>query len=172
MFPAVEWWVGGVGIRASGGHLPSCMLRICCPLEVSQCQCGWWSPSCGLFNIDILLLSALACPGATVLSAHSPPSSVSLAAFPAGILNVVSHLPTRAPFFLATSYGSHICRGSRGLFPACLWLQTAFSLANQSTSLTSSGFNHTFSNDVIKTQPWRETQHWKECPLPKLSFFG
>lgn len=48
--------------------------------------------------MDILLLSLLSCPGALILSAHSPRSSVSLAAFPAGILHAVSHLPTGAPF--------------------------------------------------------------------------
>lgn len=87
-----------VGVRASSGLLPSHRLRIFCPLEVSQCHCGWWSPACGLFNMDILLLSLLSCHGTLILSAHSPCSSVSLAAFPAGILHAVSHLPTGAPF--------------------------------------------------------------------------
>lgn len=41
-------------------------------------------------------------------------------------------------------------------------------LANQSTSLPSSGLNY----DVIKTQSWREPQHWRECPLPWLSPLG
>lgn len=123
----VGWW------RGCGGFwwlLHSHMLRMCHPLDVWQCQGGWRSPLCGLLNTDILLLSPLlACPAALILSALSLPSRGSFTAFPAGTLHAVSRLPTCAPFLphahmLATSYGSHICLGSRGLFPTCSWLQT------------------------------------------------
>ena len=44
------------------------------------------------------------------------------------------------------------------------------SLAWQTTFLPSSGFSYTFSNDVIKTHPWGESQPWGDGPLSRLSF--
>ena len=45
-------------------------------------------------------------------------------------------------------------------------------LAWQTTSLPSSRFSYTFSNDVIKTHPRGEPQPWGDVPLSRLSFFA
>lgn len=142
-----------------------------------QPWCDQWSPSHGLFNTDILLCTPLAHPSAPIILAHAPPSSLSLATFPTGTPHAQAASPTGAPLLtcahvLATSCGSRTCLGSRGLLPACSGVQTSSGLTNQSTSLPSSGFSYTFSNDVIKTQPWGEPQPSGEGPLPRLSFLA
>lgn len=176
MFPAAACWVGDMGV----GHLV-----VFCPAICSECSVHWWSCSPRVpgdhFHMVFSIwasCSSISPPHcyAQILSACSPPSSLSFAAFPTGTpcasghLNhcdplspmppcwppAVTHLPAWTPqgcFLLACD-----CKPGSGL-------------ANQPTALPSIGFNYTFFSDTSKSEHWGEPQLWTEVPLSRLSFF-
>lgn len=177
VFPAVAQWVTGVGVRTSGGVPPSHVSRMDSSLVVSQPQCDQWSSSHGLFSMNILLHSPLAHPGALILCAHSPPSSLSLVALPTGTSRASGHLPNQCSTLTLCPHAGHplwltYLLGLQRLLPACWGLQASSGLTNQLTSLPFSRFNYIFCNDVIKTQLWGEPQPWGEGPLPRSSFLA